>query len=102
MLPYTFIDSYLIEFGVCYLCLCDRSYPRKLAFAYLEELQQEFQEKYGDQVGTVARPYAFVKFGTRRHKLDASEKGLSLCQNRHTYTKSKETVQGQSNAAKPE
>jgi vesicle transport protein SEC22 len=34
-----------------------------LAFSYLEEIQKEFQEKYGNEVGTVARPYAFVKFG---------------------------------------
>jgi hypothetical protein len=44
--------------------LCDKSYPKKLAFAFLEELQKEFQEKYGPEVGTVSRPYAFVKFGT--------------------------------------
>jgi len=56
--------SYLIDQGVCYLCLCDKSYPKKLAFAFLEELQREFQEKYGPEVGTVSRPYAFVKFGT--------------------------------------
>ena len=59
--PYVF--HYLIEFGVCYLTLCEKSYPKKLAFAYLEELQKEFQEKYGHEIGTVARPYAFVKFG---------------------------------------
>ena len=29
----------------------------------MEELQVEFQSKYGTEVGTVARPYAFVKFG---------------------------------------
>ena len=57
------LNSYLIEFGVCYLTLCDRSYPKKLAFAYLEEIQKEFQDKYGHECGTVARPYAFVKFG---------------------------------------
>ncbi|TPX64522.1 hypothetical protein SpCBS45565_g05806 [Spizellomyces sp. 'palustris'] len=57
------VFHYLIEFGVCYLCLCERAYPRKLAFAYLEDIQQEFHEKYGDQVGTVARPYALMKFG---------------------------------------
>ena len=60
----TFKNSYTIEFGVCYLCLCDRSYPKKLAFAYLDELQKEFNGLYGNEVGTVARPYAFVKFDT--------------------------------------
>ena len=53
----------MIEYGVCYLTLCDRSYPKKLAYQYLEELQKEFQEKYGPEVGSVSRPYAFVKFG---------------------------------------
>ncbi|KAJ3032114.1 UNVERIFIED_CONTAM: SNAP receptor [Siphonaria sp. JEL0065] len=60
----SFVFHYLIEFGVCYLTLCDRSYPKKLAFAYLEELQKEFHEKYGNEVASVARPYAFVKFDT--------------------------------------
>jgi len=55
---------YLIECGICYLCLCEKSYPKKLAFSFLEELQVEFQSKYGTEVGTVARPYAFVKFDT--------------------------------------
>jgi vesicle transport protein SEC22 len=66
----------LIEFGVCYLTLCEKSYPKKLAFTYLEELQKEFHEKYGQEVGTVARPYAFVKFDsfiqkTKRQYKDA-------------------------------
>ncbi|KAI9027958.1 Longin-like domain-containing protein [Hyaloraphidium curvatum] len=60
--PYVF--HYLIERGICYLCLTERSYPKKLAFAYLEELEKEFGEKYGSEVGGVARPYAFVKFDT--------------------------------------
>lgn len=69
-------NSYLIEFGVCYLTLCEKSYPKKLAFTYLEELQKEFNEKYGQEVGTVARPYAFVKFDsfiqkTKRQYKDA-------------------------------
>jgi vesicle transport protein SEC22 len=52
-----------MDSGVCYLTLCDRSYPRNLAYSYLEELKIEFSEKFGQEVGTVARPYAFVKFG---------------------------------------
>ncbi|KAJ3066205.1 SNAP receptor [Podochytrium sp. JEL0797] len=60
----SYVFHYLIEFGVCYLTLCDRSYPKKLAFAYLEELQKEFHAKYGNDVASVARPYAFVKFDT--------------------------------------
>ncbi|KAJ3320484.1 SNAP receptor [Boothiomyces sp. JEL0866] len=57
-----FVFHYLIEYGVCYLCLCERSYPKKLAFGYLEELQKEFHSLYGQEMQRVARPYAFVKF----------------------------------------
>jgi hypothetical protein len=56
-------NSYIIEFGVCYLCLCEKSYPKKLAFQYLDELQKEFQTQFGAEMQRVARPYAFVKFG---------------------------------------
>jgi vesicle transport protein SEC22 len=59
--PYSF--HYITEFGVCYLCICDKSYPKKLAFQYLEELQREFHASYGQEMQRVARPYAFVKFG---------------------------------------
>lgn len=40
-----------------------QSYPRKLAYEYLEELANEFGRLYGAQVDAVARPYAFIKFG---------------------------------------
>ncbi|KAF5474656.1 hypothetical protein F2P56_006539 [Juglans regia] len=58
--PYIF--HYIIEGRVCYLTMCDRSYPKKLAFQYLEELKNEFQRVNGDQIETAARPYAFIKF----------------------------------------
>eukprot|EP00897_Mesotaenium_endlicherianum_P009094 jgi/Mesen1/8212/ME000442S07487 len=60
--PYFF--HYIIEGGVCYLTLCDRAYPKKLAYQYLEELQREFEKVNRTQIETVARPYAFIKFDT--------------------------------------
>ncbi|XP_059658104.1 25.3 kDa vesicle transport protein SEC22-1-like [Cornus florida] len=60
--PYVF--HYIIEGRVCYLTLCDRSYPKKLAFQYLEELKNEFERVNGSQIETAARPYAFIKFDT--------------------------------------
>ncbi|GFR51302.1 hypothetical protein Agub_g13665 [Astrephomene gubernaculifera] len=59
---YTF--HYLIDGGVCYLTLTEKGYPKKLAFQYLEELTNEFSRLYGQQVHTVSRPYAFIKFDT--------------------------------------
>ncbi|GCB76830.1 hypothetical protein scyTo_0021038, partial [Scyliorhinus torazame] len=53
---------YVIEKGVCYLVLCEAAYPKKLAFAYLEDLQAEFDEQHGRKVPTVSRPYSFIEF----------------------------------------
>ncbi|KAJ2161493.1 SNAP receptor [Coemansia sp. RSA 552] len=56
---------YLLDRGVCYLCICDKSFPRKLAFSYLDELAKEFFMSYGDEVEKAnLRPYAFIKFDT--------------------------------------
>ncbi|WFD38705.1 SNAP receptor [Malassezia japonica] len=51
--------------SVVYLTITDRSYPRKLAFSYLDELAKEFDTSYGSQVQQRnLRPYAFVGFDT--------------------------------------
>lgn len=55
---------YLIVDKVIYMCICDSSYPRKLAFSYLDELSKEFQRSYEDKVESVTRPYAFMGFDT--------------------------------------
>lgn len=73
----------MIEFGVCYLVLCDRSYPKKLAFAFLQDLQKEFQEQYGSEMGTVARPYAFVKFDAVIQKAKRSYQDSRAQRNLH-------------------
>lgn len=57
--------SYIIEGHVCYLTMCDRAYPKKLAFQYLEDLKNEFERVNGAHIETAARPYAFIKFGAR-------------------------------------
>jgi vesicle transport protein SEC22 len=37
-----FIFHYVIEDGVCYLTLTDRSYPKRLSFLFLEDISREF------------------------------------------------------------
>ncbi|XP_030490857.2 25.3 kDa vesicle transport protein SEC22-1 [Cannabis sativa] len=61
--PYIF--HYITEGRVCYLTMCDRAYPKKLAYQYLEDLKNEFERvnRVG-QIETAARPYAFIKFDT--------------------------------------
>ena len=43
--------------------MCEAGFPRKLAFAYLEDLETEFSEQYGRKVPVVSRPYSFIEFG---------------------------------------
>lgn len=57
---------YTIEDDVCFLCICDHSYPRKLAFTYLADLATEFTTTYSHTQyhSPSLRPYAFVEFDT--------------------------------------
>lgn len=59
-------NSYIIQDSVCFLCICDKSYPRKLAFTYLSDLAQEFTTVYpsGQYLSATLRPYAYVEFDT--------------------------------------
>uniref|UniRef100_A0A669DUY5 SEC22 homolog B, vesicle trafficking protein a n=1 Tax=Oreochromis niloticus TaxID=8128 RepID=A0A669DUY5_ORENI len=52
----------LIAQGVCYLTLCEASFPKKMAFEYLEDLRKKFYDQYGEAVPTVTRPYSFTEF----------------------------------------
>ena len=55
--------SCLIDHDVCYITLCDKNFPRKNAYAYLEDLAQEFIAQYGQKIQLAARPYSFIEFG---------------------------------------
>ncbi|GAW12525.1 hypothetical protein ANO14919_018950 [Xylariales sp. No.14919] len=57
---------YLIANEILFLCICDRSYPRKLAFTYLSDLSAEFSHSYSPQQlhSPSLRPYAFMEFDT--------------------------------------
>ncbi len=58
-----FTFHYIIDNDVCFLTLVEKSYPKKLAYQYLEELQREFFSLYGREIEHAKRPYAFIKFG---------------------------------------
>jgi hypothetical protein len=50
--------------GVAFLVLCDKSYPKRLAFSFLDEVQQAFFAEYPlPQIEVIHRPYSFMKFG---------------------------------------
>ncbi|KAL1641410.1 SNAP receptor [Diplodia intermedia] len=61
-----FTIHYLLDDALIFLCICDRSYPRKLAFTFLSDIKQEFTTTYPSQqyLAATCRPYAFVEFDT--------------------------------------
>jgi vesicle transport protein SEC22 len=58
-----FYFIYMVDNDVCYLTLCDQSYPKKLAYSFLDELKREFDIQHGTEIASTKRPYAFEKFG---------------------------------------
>ena len=91
--------SYLIDNGICYLTLTEKSYPKRLAFLFLEEISRDFETdlkaEYGDEwlrtVETVGRQYAFIKFG--RISSFMLKFCLMLCEHeRSSYTKEKKRL----------
>lgn len=55
--------SYIIQSDICYLCLTSKSYPKQLAFQYLEQLHTEFFASHGHRVSMFSRPYQAIAFG---------------------------------------
>ncbi|RZC73002.1 hypothetical protein C5167_048481 [Papaver somniferum] len=55
--------NYLIEKGISYITLCESSYPRYLAFQYLQDLNKEIEKLDTNFLHTLTKPYSFIKFG---------------------------------------
>ena len=64
---------YIVEGGICYLALAGKSFPKRLVFAYLEEIHRSFLEElkrhygtgsvdYRSQIETIQKPYFFITF----------------------------------------
>ncbi|KAL3524265.1 hypothetical protein ACH5RR_017099 [Cinchona calisaya] len=67
--------NYIVENGICFMSLCDSSYPRKLVNYYLQELAKEYQKFDSRLIERITKPYSFVGFGSiigniRRHYVD--------------------------------
>eukprot|EP00301_Raphidiophrys_heterophryoidea_P019831 c4677_g1_i1.p1 GENE.c4677_g1_i1~~c4677_g1_i1.p1 ORF type:complete len:249 (+),score=44.19 c4677_g1_i1:1-747(+) len=54
-MSYTY-DAHLFHFivsnGLTYLCMADEAFPRRIAFSFLEDLEQRFQGTYGARAQT--------------------------------------------------
>lgn len=67
------IFHYIVEHGICFLCLAGKSFPKRLAFAFLEEIHRAFLEElkrhygtgsvdYRSQIETIQKTYFFITF----------------------------------------
>ena len=75
MLPTDHLFSYQVQDGIVYLTIAERGYPQKLAFLFLKEVAECFQEElknsygttggvdYLSKIETIENSYSFLKFG---------------------------------------
>lgn len=68
------VFHYTMAEGVVFMALFDKSYPKNLAFAFLEDINRLFQEElkrefgttsgvdYRSHIETIEKPYYFIKF----------------------------------------
>ncbi|TGJ83869.1 hypothetical protein E0Z10_g4876 [Xylaria hypoxylon] len=78
-----FTLHYLVANDIVFLCICERSYPRKLAFTYLSDLSAEFSNSYSQQQlhSPTLRPYAFMEFDTFINRTKATYADTRATQN---------------------
>jgi len=73
---------YIIKSSICALCLCDQNFPRKSAFAYLEDVASEFLNQNATRVDSAIRPFHFLEFDsyiqqTKRNYTDKNRYAMS-------------------------
>ncbi|PSS10481.1 hypothetical protein M430DRAFT_68967 [Amorphotheca resinae ATCC 22711] len=78
-----YVIHYLISSEIVYLCISERSYPRKLAFTYLSDLSTEFSTTYpiSQTLSPSLRPYAFMEFDTFISRTKATYSDTRATQN---------------------
>ncbi|TKA79434.1 hypothetical protein B0A49_01029 [Cryomyces minteri] len=79
----TYTMHYIIKNQVVFLCICDKSYPRKLAFTYLTDLCDEFNTTYIPEqyLSSTCRSYQFVEFDTYIQKTKKTYQDTRATQN---------------------
>ncbi len=77
IMPSPSIRSYSIADGICYLTLTDKTFPKKLAFAYLTEIQQGFVAELQRSVATPHPPLSIVSRAVH-HRDSMAVLGISL------------------------
>eukprot|EP00800_Vazella_pourtalesii_P009360 TRINITY_DN23582_c0_g1_i1.p1 TRINITY_DN23582_c0_g1~~TRINITY_DN23582_c0_g1_i1.p1 ORF type:complete len:216 (+),score=-12.45 TRINITY_DN23582_c0_g1_i1:39-686(+) len=65
---------YLISNGICYLAVFENSYPKRVAFSYLYDLESSFSGNHPDALITPKRPYFYIEFSTVIQKIKRAYK----------------------------
>lgn len=74
--------SSLVLNGVGFLCICDKLYPKRLAFVFLDDISRHFFEDFSrDQIEHATRPYAFIRFDSYIQKAKRSYQDVRAKQN---------------------
>lgn len=57
-------SSYNLSDNLVFIAITDRSYPKKVALLYLEDIRKEFQGSYksSEYLDPAVRPYAYAEF----------------------------------------
>ncbi|QDS76784.1 hypothetical protein FKW77_002168 [Venturia effusa] len=78
-----FTIHYLVKDSVIFLCICDQSYPRKVAFTYLSDISSEFTSIYpsGQYLSSTAKSYGYIEFDTYIQKAKRSYQDSRATQN---------------------
>ncbi|TID20007.1 transport protein sec22 [Venturia nashicola] len=78
-----FTIHYVVKDSVIFLCICDQSYPRKLAFTYLSDISSEFTSMYpsGQYLSPTAKSYGYIEFDTYIQKAKRSYQDSRATQN---------------------
>jgi vesicle transport protein SEC22 len=58
--PYNY--HYCLQDNVCFMTVAEKTFPKNVAFAFLDELQKEFMGQFGHRVASETRPYAYMAF----------------------------------------
>jgi len=77
------VPSYLLKDSIVFLCICERSYPRKLAFTYLQDVATEFTSIYPSEqyLSAICRPYAYIEFDSFLQKTKKTYQDSRATQN---------------------
>uniref|UniRef100_A0A7S1MLU2 Vesicle-trafficking protein SEC22b n=1 Tax=Alexandrium catenella TaxID=2925 RepID=A0A7S1MLU2_ALECA len=99
------VFHYTMENGICYMALFDKSYPKNLAFAFLEDIHRLFQEElkrefgtgsvdYRSHIETIEKPYYFIKFDRQITKKKAEYRDPNSSKSLSRLNESLSDVQG--------